>query len=253
MQHDDNHLLGPVVPGGPVVAGLQAGNDAQGSSPQMRGLGPMGRIFTYNVVPLALAVANIAALQTTAGAANLVLTAAAGVTAIIDAAGVTRYQLDCPRAISLTSTGDISAVNFTITGYDVYGQAMSQTRAGPNNNTVNTTKAFYQVVSITASGAVGTNTSVGTSDIFGIPVAVADAGYIIKSAWNNTLAQDAGTFVAADATTPATAATGDVRGTYKPSANASNGVRRLCLHLHLTGNQCGPQAVRVSALGVTQA
>ena len=42
--------------------------------------------------------------------------------------------------------------------------------------------------------------------------------------WNNTLAQDAGTFVAADATSPATSATGDPRGTYLPSS-ASDGTR----------------------------
>lgn len=253
MQVSDNLLLGPVIPGGPVVAGLQAGNDAAGPSPQMQGLGPLGRIFTYNVVPAALATNNIAAAQTTAGAGNLVLTAGAGVTAVV-VNGQTRYQLDCPRAVSLTVAGaDLSGVNFTIRGYDIYGQPMTQTRAGPNNNTVNTTKAFYQITSISVDGAVGTNVTVGTSDIFGLPVRVDDRGYMIKSAWNNTLAQDAGTLTTADTTDPATAATGDVRGTYVPSANASNGVRRLCLHIHLTAAQCGPSATRAAALGVTQA
>lgn len=252
MQHDDNILLGPVVPGGTSIAGLQAGNDATGPSPQMRGIGPVGRVFTYNIAPATLATNNIALAQTTGGAANLVLTAGAGVTAVVDAAGVTRYQLDVPRALALASTADLSAVNLTIKGYDIYGQPMSQLIAGPNNNTVTTLKAFYQVTSISASGAIGTNMTVGTSDIFGLPIRVDDAGYLIKSAWNNTLAQDAGTFVVADVTSPATNATGDVRGTYKPSANASNGTRRLVLHIHLLGLQAGPNATRLMALGVPQ-
>lgn len=66
------------------------------------------------------------------------------------------------RVISLTSAGNISAVNFTITGTDIYGRTVSETRAGPNANTVETTQQYYSVTSVTVNGAVGTNTSVGT-------------------------------------------------------------------------------------------
>jgi len=65
------------------------------------------------------------------------------------------------RTISLTSTGNISAVNFTIVGTDIRGAAKTEVIAGPNNNTVYTTGFFYSVTSVTASGAVGTNTSIG--------------------------------------------------------------------------------------------
>lgn len=252
MQFDDNLLIGPVIPGGIPIAGLQAGNDATGPSPQMRGIGPLGRIYSYNVIPLTLQTNNIAAAQTTAGAGNLTLTAGTGITANTNYTGPTRYQLDCPRGIAIASTGNLSAVNFTVNGWDIYDQPMTQTLAGPNNNTVTTTKAFYQITSIAVSAAVGTNVTVGTSDLFGIPVAVADVGYLIKTAWNSTLADDAGTFTAADTTSPATVSTGDVRGTYRPSANASNGTRRLVLHIHVTGAQASPNATRASALGVPQ-
>lgn len=251
MQFDDNLLIGPVIPGGPVVAGLQAGNDNQGSSPQMKGIGPLAREFVYDIVPLALGTANLAALQTTAGAGNLVLTAGAGVTAVV-VNGQTRLQFDVPRAVSLTSGGNISGVNFTISGFDVYGQAMSQVIAGPNANTVTTAKAFYQITSIAVSAAVGTNTSAGSSDRLGLPVAVPDAGYIDRAGWAGALASDAGTFTAADVTSPATTATGDVRGTYTPSS-ATNGVRRLVFGMLLSSAQVGPKATRVAALGVTQA
>jgi hypothetical protein len=264
MQFDDDLLIGPVVAGGPnstastgVAAGpLLAANHAGGSSPMTRGIGPLGREFVYDQVPLTKQTANIAALQTTAGAGALVLTAGTGVTKVTRADGTFVYQFDIPRAVSLTSAANISAVNFTVSGYDVYGQPMTALLAGPNANTVNTLKAFFQVSSVTVSAAVGTNTSVGSADIFGLPVAVLDGAYLDKVGWTatagTTFANDTGTFAIADATTPATNATGDVRGTYAPSS-ASNGVKRLVVSILLPGSAVGPQATRTGALGVTQA
>lgn len=66
------------------------------------------------------------------------------------------------RTVSLTSTGNISGVNFTIVGVDLYGNAVSETRAGPNNNTVFTTAVYAEVTSVTVNGAVGTATSLGS-------------------------------------------------------------------------------------------
>lgn len=65
------------------------------------------------------------------------------------------------RPISLTSTGNISGVNFTISGFDIRGNPLTETIAGPSNNTVHTTANFYIVNSVTTSGTVGTNTSLG--------------------------------------------------------------------------------------------
>ena len=66
------------------------------------------------------------------------------------------------------------------------------------------------------------------------------------------MANDAGTFAAADTTSPATATTNDVRGTYAPSS-AADGSRRLVLALGLTGLQAGPNATQTGAVGVTPA
>jgi hypothetical protein len=65
------------------------------------------------------------------------------------------------RVISLTSVGNIVAVNFTITG-TLNGAVVSETLSGPNENTVETTQFFDSVTAVSVDAAVGTNTSVGT-------------------------------------------------------------------------------------------
>lgn len=216
------------------------------------GVGPCGGIYTYDIIPATLGAALVAALQTTAGAANLVLTAGAGTTTVVRSDGVSVIQLDFPRNVTLTSTGNISAVTFTVTGWDVYGQPMTEDIVGPNNSTVSGNKAFFQIATIAASAAVGTNTSAGFGDKLGLPFAVPNAGYVNQVGWAGALARDAGTFVAAVTTSPATSTTGDVRGTYVPSS-ASNGARQLVFTISFPANVINQSATRALALGVTQA
>lgn len=248
---DDLHLGGLfVVPGTTPDPTLQMG------------VGPLGRLAFYNIVPLVKQTANIAALQHTTAATALTLAAGTGVTATTapDGSGRTVYAFDVPRAVSFTTSADMSAVTMTVVGFDVYGQLMTQTKVLPGSaTTVNTLKAFKSVLSVTASATDGVNNvSVGSSDVLGLPWAITDAGYIVSAGWNNTLARDAGTFVAAVATFPATAATGDVRGTYVPSS-ATDGAKRLVLGLHLIGSQVGvnstlfsPSGTVTGAIGVAQ-
>jgi len=107
------------------------------------------------------------------------------------------------------------------------------------------------VSSITTSGATGTALTVGTTDILGLPVRVANVAYVASVKSNNALAQDGGNFTAADTAT-ATTTTGDVRGTYAP-ATASDGIVRTVMGVLLPAIAVGPNATRVGALGVTQA
>ena len=153
----------------------------------------------------------------------------------------------------LTFTLGTAPVTATVSGYDYYGQAMTEaiTTSSSVSTTITGKKAFYQVSGVSVSGAPGTALTVGTSDVIGIPVRVVDAGYVASVGWANTLARDTGTFVAS-VTTTATSTTGDVRGTYKPSS-ATNGYSRLVMSIGLTGIQVGPNATRQGALGVTQA
>ena len=122
---------------------------------------------------------------------------------------------------------------------------MTETITGPNTTTVQGNKASKYIVSISISAAAAGAITVGTGDKFGLPMAAPSANYVIAK-WADTLALDAGTFVAADATT-ATATTGDVRGTYVPSS-ASNGTRRLTVY-----QLAYDVDTVVGVLGVTQA
>ena len=220
-------------------------------SPMSVGIGPLGRIYVWDIVPQALNASNIAAVQTTSS--TIALTAGTSVRSITTAGGATVLQLDCPRALSIVSgTGTLTNRNVTITGYDYYGQLMSEVIATGTvqSTTVAGKKAFYQITSASISGALGATIAIGTTDVLGIPVRVFNVSYVASVKSNNTLAQDAGTFVAADTAT-ATTTTGDVRGTYTP-ATASNGIVRTTMGILLPAIAVGPNATRVGAVGVNQ-
>jgi hypothetical protein len=223
-------------------------------SPMDLGVGPLGRIYVWDIVPQALIANNIAATQTPAAAGSVTLTAGTSVKSVTTTGGVTVLQLDCPRAVSVTTgAGSPTSRNFTVSGYDYYGQAMSEVIASSASasTAVNGKKAFFQITGITVSGGTVVAITVGTTDILGLPVRVFNVSYVASVKSNNTLTQDAGTFVAA-ATQTATTTTGDVRGTYAP-ATASNGIVRTTMGILLPAIAVGPNATRVGALGVTQA
>lgn len=243
MQVSDDLYLGPVVRGGDASAG---------PSPMELGVGPMGRVFIFDVVPVTLQTAGLAGSQNPGSGGSFTLTAGTGVTTTVDSSGTTRYVLDTPRCVTVTAAGANTAT-YLITGYDQYGQRMSQLIAAPSTSTVATTKAFKSVISVTnANATAGTNgLTVGFNDKLGLPVRVTDAVYVVNVKWDNTLAANAGTLVAADQTSPATTSTTDVRGCYTPTS-AANGTRRLLMTIAVPALGCGPNATRIGALGVDQ-
>lgn len=216
------------------------------------GFGPVGRCYVLDIAPLTLNAAAFAASQSP-GTAALTLSAGTGVTAVVDAFGVTRYTADVPRAVSITSGGDDHLITFLVRGYDYTNQAMSETITGANAGAAAGKKAFMSVVSITPSAAIAGTVTAGTLDVFGLPVAVTDAGYLSQPKWNNTLAANAGTFVAADTTSPATSTTGDVRGTYAQAGAAANGTRRLIILVALSAANIGGTQTVAGVLGQPQA
>jgi hypothetical protein len=242
VQISDDIRLGPVfIPN----------SDNAGPSLQELGVGPMGRVYVWDVVPVTLQAAGVAASQTPAAAGNLALTAGTGATSVTRSDGTVVVQLDVPRCVTVSAAG-LNTATFTIYGYDQYGQAMSQLIAAPSTSTVATTKAFSQVSRIAISGAAGSAITAGFNDKLGLPFRVTDVGYVSSVKWAAALAADAGTFVAADTTSPATTSTTDVRGCYTPSS-AANGTRRLVMAICLPALAVGPNATRIGAAGVTQA
>ena len=218
-------------------------------SPMDLGVGPLGRIYVWDIVPQAAVTNNIAVSQTAAAAGAVTLTAGTSVKSVTTASGATVLQLDCPRAVKVNCSTTARA--FTVSGYDYYGQAMSEVITVVTPATAVTgLKAFYQITGVTIAGSA-TVVVVGTSDKLGLPVRVFNVAYVTSVKSNSALAQDAGTFVAADTAT-ATTTTGDVRGTYTP-ATASDGIVRTVMTIALPAIAVGPNATRVGALGVTQA
>ena len=216
------------------------------------GVGPLGRIYVWDTVPVALATNNIATASVYTSAVTL--TAGTGTTSVVRSDGTTVVQLDVPRAVATTTgAGSPTTRNVTISGYDYYGQPMSEVIAtgAVASTTVNGKKAFFQISSITISGSPVVTVAVGTTDILGVPVRMTNVAYVSSVRWDSTLAMDAGTFVAA-VTTAATTTSGDVRGTYVPSS-ATNGTKRLVMGVLLPAIAVGPNSTRTGALGVTQA
>jgi hypothetical protein len=221
-------------------------------SPMSQGVGPLGRIYVWDSVPATKGNANIAAASV--WTSSITLTAGTGVTATTNAAGTSVLQLDVPRVVTVTTgAGTPTTRNVTISGFDIYGQPMSEVIAtgAVASTTTAGKKAFHQISSATISGSPVVTVSVGTGDVFGSPVRFTDRGYIARVGWDNALAEDAATVAVADTAT-ATTTTGDVRGTVAPSS-AANGTRRLVVGILLTAIATGPTATRAGALGVTQA
>lgn len=214
------------------------------------GIGPLGRVLVYDVVPLTLQVNNLATSQSP-GTAALTLTAGTGVTSVT-VSGVPVLQLDIPRILRFVSGGNDTGITFNVVGFDQYNQAMTENVTGASGGTASGKKAFYQVATITPSAGISSTITVGTGDVFGLPLYIPNATYVTGVQWNSTLAKDTGTLVTG-VTTTATHTTGDVRGTYAPQSGASDGAKRLVMTFVVSQAQVGSSATRATVLGVTQA
>jgi hypothetical protein len=222
-------------------------------APMPNGVGPLGRIYVFDVVPQAAVANNIAVAQTPTTAGALTLAAGSGVKFVTRSDGVSVYQLDCPRAVVVTTgAGSPVTSNFTVSGYDFYGQPMTELIASGAVASTATSgkKAFYQITSITGTTGTVVTITFGTTQILGLPVRVFDGGYLAHVGWNGGFAIDTGTLAVA-ITTTATNITGDVRGTFNPST-APDGIKRLVLGILLPAISVGPNATRAGAFGVTQ-
>jgi hypothetical protein len=179
-------------------------------------------------VPPVLDRDGICLSQTRTGAGNLIIN---GVMTRGDGRAYLDFGVDSfGRCVGLFSTGNLSAVQFSVFGYDFYKSPVVETLTGPNATTVSTKKAFFAVTRVAVTATLGTAVEVGTVDKLGLPMVLKSRNRLVRVGWDDVLADNAGTFVLADATT-ATALTGDPRGTFAPST-AADGVRELTLDFY---------------------
>ena len=119
---------------------------------------------------------------------------------------------DNPRNVVAAWTG--TAI-MTITGTDEYGVTMVESSA--SGTTMAGKKAFKTITDISVSANV-TALTVGTGDVLGLPMLLAQLGQVLAELEDGAAAT-AGTIVAGVQAT-ATATTGDVRGTVDPNSAA---------------------------------
>lgn len=130
------------------------------------------------------------------------------------------------RNVRITSAGNDSTGTFLVSGYDIYGFPMSELITGANAGIASGKKAFKYITSVLPGGTMsGSAITIGTGDVYGNPLRVGFWGNV-DIYWNSALITATTGWLAADATSPATTTTGDVRGTYGVQS-ASDGTKRL--------------------------
>jgi hypothetical protein len=209
------------------------------------GVGPLGRVYIYDIVPATISATAVCAAQAVAAAGYATIngTSASG--------GVATFN--CCRNVSIvSSSASDTTQTVTVTGTDFWGQAQTSRLTINGTTTVNGLKGFKTITAVYVSAVFVGNLSVGMGDSFGLPYRVTDAGYLLRTGWAGAVADNAGTFTAADTAT-ASVTSGDVRGTFLPATSASNGSRRLVIAIGLTAIAAGPDATQVGAIGVTPA
>lgn len=239
---------------------------SSGTQPGLLGWYGSGAIMVCNYVPSTIATANIAALAhvVSGTAMTLVSSTGSGITVLSTSApaffplvglsvsaGVAIDGLPTVaafgtggnfntsfynrgtcvgRGVSISGVSGGAGGTFTVAGYDIYGYAMTQlVTVAAGANTVNTLKTFKVVVSVTPNFTDAHNYSVGTADIYGFGILATYFGDTFIN-YPSTLITASTGFTAADTTSPATNATGDVRGTYALQS-ASNGTNRLVMYV----------------------
>lgn len=199
---------------------------------------PQPQLGSISVVPLAASTTNLAnAVTATTGAGYITLTAGTGVTAVAGIYNVftnttdTVYFFDIPRAVVITEAAGGTAVTYTVWGFDEDDVFMTENIAvagGVGATTGTGKKAFAGVTKVWAAAASTAAISVGTTDIIGLRYVLDNVNRILGTGnyGTGTTFGAVSTYAVADLTAPATAITGDIRGTVTlPSS--SDGTKRL--------------------------
>lgn len=206
-------------------------------------------ILVYTITP---ATGSTTALATTisSAAGSLTLSGGTGIgttsTTITVSSGTrTVIDLGVERAITISGDTGVTVAAFTINGYDDYQVPVTATLSGPSGyTTVTTTKTFRYVYSASVGGATGSGVTIGTADTFGFRVRANNFGET-QLTWGNTGVTATTGFTAAVATDPATATTGNVRGTYAVQS-AADGAKKLSVWIASTSTDTVTQMYGVA-------
>lgn len=186
-------------------------------------------LYKYNVAPALAVAAGISASQSVTGAVGALINGSLATASVA--------TFDVPRNVVAAWT---NTTTITITGTDVYGAVIHETSASGTSHTGK--KAFKTITSIVPAGSI-TGFTAGSGSVLGLPFRV-DASDLHSTRFNNV--SDTGTFVPADTTSPATALTGDTRGTFAP-AGTLDGVKKLSMLLLVADT-----STKIGAFGVDQ-
>ncbi len=179
--------------------GINTNSNLGNPAPMSLGFGPMGRTYIYDILPAAVSNTAILAATTATGATTYSGTSLAATSATAGTTNVTlnngsiAVQLDYPRAVTTVGAASVTTGVMTVSGFDYYGQAMTEAIPYVASTTTTGRKAFFQVTSCAFSAASTAAVSVGTSKVFGLPAKITDLTYIVGVNTNNTLARDTGT------------------------------------------------------------
>lgn len=150
------------------------------------------------------------------------------------------------RAVAVTAAAGATYTTATVSGYDVYGYPMVEAITITAGSQVSGKKAFRYIKSVVLSGGSADTThaySVDTTDIIGLPLrsdSFADIAVNYATSVTAVTGITAATgYVSGDKTSPATATTGDSRGTY--TATTSTGANKLVVRQ-------SPQAQNVGSI-----
>lgn len=121
------------------------------------------------------------------------------------------------RCVSVVASGAATS-NVTVIGRDYLGQPMRESFTLNGTNSVVGLKAFKYIDKVTFGATAATTINVGWNDKLGLPYKTS----AVEREYANGAVAAAGTLVNPVLTDPATATTGDPRGTYDPTT-ALNG------------------------------
>jgi hypothetical protein len=177
-----------------------------------RGIMRLGLVEADLGTPTIADVDGVIAAAVTPGPGSITLNGA------LTSGGVATFGV--PRSFQAVSTGaGDTTQTLTVTGTDEYGANVVENLALNGVTIVFGTKAFKTITDVSVDIVLAGNLNVGDSDVLGLPYRIDNAGDLyIGNEDNVNAVPAAGVLVTADSTSPATAVTGDVRGTYNPNA-----------------------------------